>query len=478
MRQDDRQILGQLAFKSYESRDYKKAYLYYSELYREDLLNERDFNSMLVSVKYLNKTNADNFFIEGTKKFPQSLHIKRNYIDFLIRKENYEKAEKLVDEILSEYPNDFYAIDLKSIILGKTNRIESAIELMERKISSPETIKRSFKGLSKEMFFSFKTYFQVLEERLDITKTKQTLFELLISDGKGVDNINFIFDKADFPDTSLFDKEVVIPNTKIASLVREYENIFHKLDTLFKRIENVQIDRTLIVEKRAIVNNLKEFIHKVKGLIASLYNEEKKVQLTKSFQSKKVFLSYSRLDKEVALKIYEALKKKGYDMFLDEYKLEINDYLQTELESRIKESDYVVSLVSKNSLLSEWVGHESIRTLIEERYENTSKKYISVVIDKDIFKWDYYVTLIDELDVKLDNLFELTKKAFKLKVSTRLYDVSRERLIQLRSNLGDILYRIKEYLSIDFTNDIEFDKNIDRIEDYVNKPRPTYKKAA
>lgn len=478
MRQDDIQILNRLAYRSYETRDYKKAFLYYSELYREDLLEMPSFNSFLVCVKALNKPNAEKLFEEGISKFPTSFHIKRNFINYLIGKEKFEKAELIVDEILNEYPDDFYAIDLKALILSRTGKLESAIEIMEKKISSPKILQRSHKGVGKEVFFSFKTYFQILEEHLDITKAKQALFELLLKDGRAIDNINFIFDKAEFSESSDKLLKEKLPDGDVAEFIKQYEFIFHKVDKLFSKIEHADINRTLVVEKRATINYLRQFIGRVKGFLLSIYDEEKKKVLIKKYETKKVFISYSRLDRDFALKVHDNLKSKGFDIFLDEYKLEINDYLQTELEKRIKQSDYVVSIVSKNSLLSEWVGQESIHTLMDERYDNQTKKYISVVIDRDVFKWGYYIDLVEEVDIKMDTLFELTLRAFKLKVSSRIYDISRERLIQLRSSLGDILFRIREYLSIDFTDGLEYDKNINKLVDYLLKPKPELKKAA
>jgi TIR domain len=59
-------------------------------------------------------------------------------------------------------------------------------------------------------------------------------------------------------------------------------------------------------------------------------------------EKKKVFISYSHKDSDVASKIYMGLQEKGFDVWLDVHRLIPGQSLSGQIDSGLKDSDYYV----------------------------------------------------------------------------------------------------------------------------------------
>src|SRR5262245_48032826 len=71
-----------------------------------------------------------------------------------------------------------------------------------------------------------------------------------------------------------------------------------------------------------------------------------------------IFLSYSRKDKEIMLRIYNDLRVEGLDVWMDnELKVGTPEW-ERDIEDAIKNTGGVVVLLSPDSYASEWVGRE------------------------------------------------------------------------------------------------------------------------
>jgi len=79
---------------------------------------------------------------------------------------------------------------------------------------------------------------------------------------------------------------------------------------------------------------------------------------TKGTNQPRVFLSYAYEDRAVAESIAEHLKSAGTQVFADRYELSVGDSLISKTESALSSSDYVVVLLSPNSVRSNWVQSE------------------------------------------------------------------------------------------------------------------------
>jgi TIR domain./Restriction endonuclease. len=71
-----------------------------------------------------------------------------------------------------------------------------------------------------------------------------------------------------------------------------------------------------------------------------------------------VFLSYSSKDKEVAQRIFQELRKKGIHIGLDSLEIKPGDSITNAIDETLSASDYLVVLLSPNSVKSRWVQYE------------------------------------------------------------------------------------------------------------------------
>ena len=74
--------------------------------------------------------------------------------------------------------------------------------------------------------------------------------------------------------------------------------------------------------------------------------------------SKKIFISHSSKDKVFVRKLASDLKNIGHNVWLDEWEIKIGECIISKIEDGIKSSDYVIIVLSENSVKSGWVERE------------------------------------------------------------------------------------------------------------------------
>ncbi|MEM9856507.1 MAG: toll/interleukin-1 receptor domain-containing protein [Bacteroidota bacterium] len=91
---------------------------------------------------------------------------------------------------------------------------------------------------------------------------------------------------------------------------------------------------------------------------------------------KKVFISYSTMDRERAIKLALALENEpGISVFLDRWEFSPGDILTERLESEVLSASFLIVLLSKSSVNSEWVKKE-----VSLAVNNKLKSQISILI--------------------------------------------------------------------------------------------------
>lgn len=76
-----------------------------------------------------------------------------------------------------------------------------------------------------------------------------------------------------------------------------------------------------------------------------------------------VFISHSYKDKEFVRKIASDLAAKGIRPWVDEAEIKVGDSLIKKIEEGLRQSDYILIVLSKNSINSAWVTRELRRAL-------------------------------------------------------------------------------------------------------------------
>lgn len=86
----------------------------------------------------------------------------------------------------------------------------------------------------------------------------------------------------------------------------------------------------------------------------------------------KLFISYSHKDKEFALELSYALEEQGADVFIDKWEIKVGDYFLDKILEAIKASNFIVTILSSNSVKSEWVLYEIKEgKRLEQSYKKT-----------------------------------------------------------------------------------------------------------
>lgn len=119
-------------------------------------------------------------------------------------------------------------------------------------------------------------------------------------------------------------------------------------------------ERMLLVEEKSLIDS--EIISRYEDFITS-----KKVNGTK------VFLSHSSKDKPIVISAALDLEKKGMVPWLDAFDILPGESIISKIDEGLKECDFVVLFLSKNSVSSNWVKKEWETILWDEVGENKTK---------------------------------------------------------------------------------------------------------
>ena len=79
----------------------------------------------------------------------------------------------------------------------------------------------------------------------------------------------------------------------------------------------------------------------------------------------KIFISYSRLDEKQAKQIYEALAREGFSPWLDKISLLPGQTWELEIKKAIKESNFIVLVLSQDSMNKQGYFHKEIQFALD-----------------------------------------------------------------------------------------------------------------
>jgi hypothetical protein len=162
----------------------------------------------------------------------------------------------------------------------------------------------------------------------------------------------------------------------------------------------------------------------------------------------KVFISYNHEDKVQVSAIRQYLEKHGIDV-TDESDLEPGGSIELFIRESLKKVDFVVSMVSRNSLQSSWVGVESTMSIVLQK--TTEKKFILVSLDDAVFNAGFYFESIDAIDTKVKEARSNITKALDRGISPRPFQDELNRFEDAKNNLGQIIEQLKKVLIIDIS---------------------------
>ncbi|NBO65661.1 MAG: NACHT domain-containing protein, partial [Acidobacteria bacterium] len=164
----------------------------------------------------------------------------------------------------------------------------------------------------------------------------------------------------------------------------------------------------------------------------------------------------------VAAKVKATLEANDIKVTIDYQLIKSGDDIQETIKRAIRATQVTLSIVSKNSLSSDWVALETMESFAAEEFLE-GKRFIACYIDDDFGEYKLLRTviiLVDEQIALIDNeLAELEKLG--IKHPSNLVNDRRRRASQ-RHNLPDIIDRLKRSLTLDISEE-QFDANLQQI---------------
>ena len=179
-----------------------------------------------------------------------------------------------------------------------------------------------------------------------------------------------------------------------------------------------------------------------------------------------VFISYNHNDKEIATKVRLALEAQGIRVTIDSESMTPGADIQAFIHNSIRETEVTLSIVSKNSLTSDWVAMETMVAFSAEMYLE-GKKFIACHIDDEMFRPEFLPEAIDTLDQQIKRIEELIRICAGKNVNATNYETRKRRMYELRQNLPVILQRLQGSLVLDI-REPKFEPHLNKIISVIN----------
>lgn len=163
-----------------------------------------------------------------------------------------------------------------------------------------------------------------------------------------------------------------------------------------------------------------------------------------------VFLSYSHTDKAIADTLKAMLEKEKIKVVIDSEAMRAGDDISAFVYSSILQSQVTLAVVSPESLLSSWVGLETMSTFFLQKFSK-DKHFIACSLNDEIFAPGFLQKAVQSIDAKLATINASISQQDALKIDTRNLNEEKSRLIQLRNNLDEIINRLQNCLRVDIS---------------------------
>ncbi|MCZ6703311.1 MAG: TIR domain-containing protein [Ignavibacteria bacterium] len=182
--------------------------------------------------------------------------------------------------------------------------------------------------------------------------------------------------------------------------------------------------------------------------------------------SRTVFISYNHKDQESVFKLKDALKSNGIIVIIDADSMRAGDAIKEFIEESIAISNITLSVISNASLLSGWVGMETINTFFAVKIKK-DRKFIACFLDDDFFNKEFTLKAVDKIDQDISKIEHLMLEYSEKKLDTGDLNTEKTRLYDLRNNLDKIIGKLRDSLCIDIRGE-QFEQNLPKILEAIN----------
>ena len=296
--------------------------------------------------------------------------------------------------------------------------IESVIQSMNEKQLKPEN-SRFMIALFSSMDSEFVKYFKDNKEQISSFSGKNFhIFTPIIYKNNLIPDDKWRLLKKEFNERGIpvnTDPVLIFFNLKkennefVPYFFAGYNVDFDNFNNQLKKAINSAIEITDNKQLTSVLNK----IFLTKNIISdTLINNNYKSFISSRINKPTVFISHSSKDKPFVHKLINALPNIKSKFWIDEKEIKVGDNIKNVIVDNIKSSDFVLLIVSKNSIKSDWVKFELSQFIAD------SKKIIPIILDK---KQDFPEPFNNEL--KTIKYLDFSKQDNWEKNLKELYDV-------------------------------------------------------
>jgi hypothetical protein len=130
------------------------------------------------------------------------------------------------------------------------------------------------------------------------------------------------------------------------------------------------------------------------------------------------------------------------------------------IQDSIKTNHFILSIVSKNSLSSGWVGRESTASFFAEWLAD--KQFIPVRLDNAFNDPRFFVATLRSIEEKISELDGLIQEIQAMRADSGPLDIDRKKLLDLKAQLPNILTRLKGINTLPIDGD-SFDTSMQKV---------------
>jgi hypothetical protein len=194
-----------------------------------------------------------------------------------------------------------------------------------------------------------------------------------------------------------------------------------------------------------------EMMNMVKITSAGTESSSLKNQDTGSTEGHKVFISYSHKDAFAMRSVKSFLESHGVHVHVDLNDLSAGSEIQGFIDKALRENDFVVSIISQNSLESGWVGKE---LTVVQFLNKTNQNWIPVAIDGAWKDDKFFFSVNESIDKKITNVRKQMRKALDSDLDISPFTEELKRFQDLKANIGSTIATLKSLLVVDISGEL------------------------
>jgi TIR domain/Effector-associated domain 11 len=163
-----------------------------------------------------------------------------------------------------------------------------------------------------------------------------------------------------------------------------------------------------------------------------------------------VFISYHEADQAAAVKVLKHLEESGFHVTTAKEAINAGQNIREFIEKQMRKQGFVLSLVSKESLMSGWMGVETELAFYAGLFD--TRQFIPIALDYSFKEMSFIYETVEEIDGRLEDIYEEKQRRKDKRIISNDLNDEEERLSHLRNFLPLMVQRLKSHQLTDLTD--------------------------